>query len=136
MAKKATKLSIIAILVGCSPLLLLGSEGGMQTGWVFLIFTIPVGIGLGLWAFFLAFVMSIKGIARSRGTSTSHLIIAIAALVLLLVPAGIIPALLFNWLQDFWLLIFPIAGLVGFVLAIVTGYKAPPEKVATQVSGT
>lgn len=131
---------IAAILIAFSPLLLLlepeGSQGGAQTGWAFMFITIPLGFLIGFAAVVLAFIISIIGIVRSRGTSTSRLVIAIAALVLMISATGIVIPLtqLMSQTQFLWLVIFPIAGLVGFVLAIVTGFTAPPRKVATQVA--
>lgn len=131
---------IVAGLVAGSPFLLLlepeGSQGGAQTGWVFLFITIPLGFLIGLSAVVLAVIVSILGIVRSRGISTARVLIAITALALMLSSIGIIIPVTQSIpeSQYLWLLIFPAVGFVGFALAIVTGLMAPPRKVATEVA--
>ncbi len=134
---------ILAVLVAGSPLLLLtdaGPEGGAEAGWVFLFITIPAGVLIGLVALGLSVTVAIIGISRARGTSASHLAVAIAALVLMLLSTGIFIALVQS-MPEIWLVIFAAIGLVGFVLAIITGFLAPakpassPGNAATNEAG-
>jgi hypothetical protein len=120
---------ILALLIAGSPLLLLtdaGPEGGAEAGWVFLFITIPAGALIGLVALGLSVTVSIIGISRARGTSASHLVIAIAALVLMVLSTGVFIALVQS-MNEIWLLAFAAMGLVGFVLAIITGFIAPAK---------
>lgn len=120
---------IAAILVAGSPLLLAtgaGPEGGADAGWVFLFVSIPAGILIGLVALGLAIAVSIIGIARARGRSSSHLGIAMAALVLMVVSTGFFVALVQS--SEIGLLIFAALGIIGFVLAIITGFIAPAKQ--------
>ena len=73
---------ILAVLIACFPFIFLldDSDGELMGGaWIFLLITIPIGALIGLVALVLLIIVSIIGIVRSRGTSTVHLIIAIAA---------------------------------------------------------
>ena len=73
---------ILAVLIaGFSSIFLLDDSDGELMGgaWIFLFITIPIGALIGLVALVLLIIVSIIGIVRSRGTSTVHLIIAIAA---------------------------------------------------------
>ena len=123
---------ILALLIAGSPLLLLtdaGPEGGAEAGWVFLFITIPAGALIGLVALGLSVTVSIIGISRARGTSASHLVIAIAALVLMVLSTGVFIALVQS-MNEIWLLAFAAMGLVGFVLAIITGFTSPAKRMA------
>jgi hypothetical protein len=126
---------ILAVLIAGSPLLLLtdaGPEGGAEAGWVFLFITIPAGVLIGLVALGLSVTVSIIGISRARGTSASHLVIAIAALVLIVLSTGFFVALVQS-MNEIWLLVFAAVGLVGFVLAIITGFIAPAKTASAAV---
>jgi hypothetical protein len=135
---------ILALLIAGSPLILLtdaGPEGGAEAGWVFLFITIPAGALIGLVALGLSVTVSIIGISRARGTSATRLVIAIAALVLMVLSTGIFLVVVQS-MPEIWLVIFPAIGLVGFVLAIITGFIAPAKgataagSAATNEAGT
>ena len=129
---------VLAALIGLSPLLILlsgaaGSEFG-QVGWVFMFFTIPVGLLVSLVAFGLAIAVSIIGISRAKNRSTPRMLIAIGALVLMVVPTLCILVVL--WVgssgptpnEPILLAVFGVVGSAGFVLGVITGFIAPARK--------
>lgn len=120
---------VLAVLIGLSPLLVLFSGAGGadfdQVGWVYLFVTIPAGALLGLVAVVLSIIVSFIGISRARGTSTPRLIIAVcAAAAMLLSICGTVAALISS-IDPNLLLAFVALSLIGFILAMVTGFAAP-----------
>ena len=126
---------VLAALIGLSPLLILlsgaaGSEFG-QVGWVFMFFTIPVGLLVSLVAFGLAIAVSIIGISRAKNRSTPRLLIARRALVLMVLSLGGVTVLLATYGMSIDLnliAIFGLLGLAGIGLGVVTGFIAPARE--------
>lgn len=126
---------VLAALIGLSPLLILlsgaaGSEFG-QVGWVFMFFTIPVGLLVSLVAFGLAIAVSIIGISRAKNRSTPRMLIAIGALVLMVLSLGGVTILLATYGMSIDLnliAIFGLLGLAGIGLGVVTGFIAPARE--------
>ena len=126
---------VLAALIGLSPLLILlsgaaGSEFG-QVGWVFMFFTIPVGLLVSLVAFGLAIAVSIIGISRATNRSTPRMLIAIGALVLMVLSLGGVTVLLATYGMSIDLnliAIFGLLGLAGIGLGVVTGFIAPARE--------
>ena len=126
---------VLAALIGLSPLLILlsgaaGSEFG-QVGWVFMFFTIPVGLLVSLVAFGLAIAVSIIGISRAKSRSTPRMLIAIGALVLMVLSLGGVTVSLATYGMSIDLnliAIFGLLGLAGIGLGIVTGFIAPARE--------
>ena len=126
---------VLAALIGLSPLLILlsgaaGSEFG-QVGWVFMFFTIPVGLLVSLVAFGLAIAVSIIGISRARNRSGPRMFIAIGALVLMVLSLGGVTVLLATYGMSIDLnliAIFGLLGLAGIGLGVVTGFIAPARE--------
>ena len=126
---------VLAALIGLSPLLILlsgaaGSEFG-QVGWVFMFFTIPVGLLVSLVAFGLAIAVSIIGISRAKNRSTPRMLIAISALVLMVLSLGGVTVLLATYGMSIDLnliAIFGLLGLAGIGLGVVTGFIAPARE--------
>ncbi len=126
---------VLAALIGLSPLLILlsgaaGSEFG-QVGWVFMFFTIPVGLLVSLVAFGLAIAVSIIGISRAKNRSTPRMLIAIGALVLMVLSLGGVTVLLATYGMSIDLnliAIFGLLGLAGIGLGVVTGFIAPARE--------
>lgn len=126
---------VLAALIGLSPLLILlsgaaGSEFG-QVGWVFMFFTIPVGLLVSLVAFGLAIAVSIIGISRAKNRSTPRMLIAIGALVLTVLSLGGVTILLATYGMSIDLnliAIFGLLGLAGIGLGVVTGFIAPARE--------
>ncbi len=126
---------VLAALIGLSPLLILlsgaaGSEFG-QVGWVFMFFTIPVGLLVSLVAFGLAIAVSIIGISRAKNRSTPRMLIAIGALVLMVLSLGGVTVLLATYGMSIDLnliAIFCLLGLAGIGLGVVTGFIAPARE--------
>jgi len=68
--------------------------------------------------------------------TTVRLIIAIAATPLMTRPTGLLIAGYLNaWLTSFWALTFAAMGIVGVVLAIITGLTSPAKNGALHSSG-
>ena len=126
---------VLAALIGLSPLLILlsgaaGSEFG-QVGWVFMFFTIPVGLLVSLVAFGLAIAVSIIGISRAKNRSTPRMLIAMSALVLIVLSLGGVTVLLATYGMSIDLnliAIFCLLGLAGIGLGVVTGFIAPARE--------
>ncbi len=126
---------VLAALIGLSPLLILlsvaaGSEFG-QVGWVFMFFTIPVGLLVSLVAFGLAIAVSIIGISRAKNRSTPRMLIAMSALVLMVLSLGGVTVLLATYGMSIDLnliAIFGLLGLAGIGLGVVTGFIAPARE--------
>ena len=126
---------VLAALIGLSPLLILlsgaaGSEFG-QVGWVFMFFTIPVGLLVSLVAFGLAIDVSIIGISRAKNRSTPRMLIAMSALVLMVLSLGGVTVLLATYGMSIDLnliAIFGLLGLAGIGLGVVTGFIAPARE--------
>lgn len=126
---------VLAALIGLSPLLILlsgaaGSEFG-QVGWVFMFFTIPVGLLVSLVAFGLAIAVSIIGISRAKSRSTPRMLIAIGALVLMVLSLGGVTVSLATYGMSIDLnliAIFGLLGLAGIGLGVVTGFIAPARE--------
>ena len=126
---------VLAALIGLSPLLILlsgaaGSEFG-QVGWVFMFFTIPVGLLVSLVAFGLAIAVSIIGISRAKNRSTPRMLIAMSALVLMVLSLGGVTVLLATYGMSIDLnliAIFCLLGLAGIGLGVVTGFIAPARE--------
>jgi TRAP-type C4-dicarboxylate transport system permease small subunit len=143
---------LFAVLIAGAPFLLaLGADSESDTagGAVFALtfITIPMGAIVGLMAVTMLFVLSVIGVFRLRGESTVRRIIAIAAPILMMLPVGV-----FIWgsinafATEFdnvhsatpttWALMGAISlvGVVGVVLAIISGLTAPPRKAAVEGS--
>ena len=126
---------VLAALIGLSPLLILlsgaaGSEFG-QVGWVFMLFTIPVGLLVSLVAFGLAIAVSIIGISRAKNRSTPRMLIAMSALVLMALSLGGVTVLLATYGMSIDLNLIAIFGLLclaGIGLGVVTGFIAPARE--------
>ena len=135
---------LFAVLVACSPLLLAldaesdDSAGGAVFSLMFI--TVPIGILIGVMSVIMLTIVSIMGIGRARGTSVVRLIMAIAAPLLMVVPLVLLIIAAFNgWVSDEGkamsaAVIFGVTGLVGAVLAIITGLTSPAKNIA--VGGT
>ena len=133
MSIGATVTFILAVFVGTSPAVFATSEQG-DGGFVWILIFIPLAAVLGSVALVLALIVSIMGIARARGTSTARLVVAVAALVLMVFPVGIYLAIaFFDDVADIWFLMVPGAGLIGFILAIMTGFLAAPKGTASEL---
>jgi len=128
---------VLAALIGLSPfLVLLSGIGGSdfeQVGWVFMFFTVPLGLLLSLVALGLAIAVSVIGISRARHRSNARMLIAIGALVLMVLSLGGIAvtpgAYIFDVSEESRLIVvFGVLGLAGFVLGVVTGFIAPARE--------
>ena len=128
---------VLAALIGLSPFLVLfsgiGGSDFEQVGWVFMFFTVPLGLLLSLVAFGLAIAVSVMGISRARHRSNPRMLIAIGALVLMIVSLGGIAvspgAYIFDVSDESRLIaVFGVLGLAGFVLGVVTGFIAPARE--------
>ncbi|NQW72731.1 MAG: hypothetical protein HQ453_08365, partial [Actinobacteria bacterium] len=113
---------VLAALIGLSPfLVLLSGIGGSdfeQVGWVFMFFTVPLGLLLILVAFGLAIAVSVMGISRARNRSNPRMLIAIGALVLMVLSLGGIAvtpgAYIFDVSEESRLIVvFGVLGLAG-----------------------
>ncbi|NQW72733.1 MAG: hypothetical protein HQ453_08375 [Actinobacteria bacterium] len=131
---------ILAALIAGSPELLFREDTDgeyMGGGWLYYMVTIPIGALIGLVALVILIIVSSIGIARSRGTSTVRLIIAIAAPPLIILPIGLLLAGVLNeWMTNVWALTFAALGLVGIVLAVITGLTSPAKNVAVEGSAS
>ena len=120
---------VLAVLIGLSPLLVLfsgaGGAGFEQVGWVYMFVTIPAGALLGLVAVILSLIVSFIGISRARGTSTPRLIIAVCAAAAMLLSIIGTLAVFVASIDPSLLLAFVALSLIGFILAMVTGFSAP-----------
>jgi len=126
---------LVAALMAGSPFFFYGTNTGSDSGgeaaWAFFFVTIPIGAFMGLVAVMLLIIVSIIGIVRARGASTVRLIIASAAPILMILPAGFLIAGFVNfWLSSTWSLILAAMSLVGIVLAIITGFTSPAKRMA------
>jgi hypothetical protein len=135
MAIAAAGTMVLAALIGLSPLLVLlsgaaGPDFG-QVGWVFMFFTVPLGLLLSLVAFGLAIAVSIIGISRARKRSNPRMLIAIGALVLMILSLGGTAVLLVTYgmsIDPNLIAIFGLLGLAGIGLGVVTGFIAPARE--------
>ena len=136
---------LFAVLITGSPFLLAlaaesddNSSGGAAFALMFV--TVPMGAIIGVMSVIMLIIVSIMGIGRARGTSVVRLIMAIAAPLLMVVPLVLLIIAAFNgWVSDEGkaisaAVIFGVTGLVGAVLAIITGLTSPPKNIA--VGGT
>lgn len=137
MTIAATVTMVLAALIGVSPLLVLfsgiGGSDFVQVGWVFMFFTVPLGLLLSLLAFGLAIAVSVIGISRARHRSNPRMLIAIGALVLMVVSLGGIAVPLRAHIfavsdESSLIAVFGLLGLAGFVLGVVTGFIAPARE--------
>ena len=138
MSIAAVVIVVLAALIGSSPFLVAFSGTGgsdfEKVGWVFLFFTIPLGLLMSFVAFGLSIAVSIIGISRARNGSGPRLLIAIGALVLMVVPTLCILVVL--WVgssgptpnEPILLAVFGVVGSAGFVLGVITGFIAPARK--------
>ena len=136
---------LFAVLVTGSPFLLAlaaesddNSSGGAAFALMFV--TVPMGAIIGVMSVIMLIIVSIMGIGRARGISVVRLIMAIAAPLLMVVPLVLLIIAAFNgWVSDEGkaisaAVILGVTGLVGAVLAIITGLASPAKNIA--VGGT
>ena len=136
---------LFAVLITGSPFLLAlaaesddNSSGGAAFALMFV--TVPMGAIIGVMSVIMLIIVSIMGIGRARGISVVRLIMAIAAPLLMVVPLVLLIIAAFNgWVGEQGkaisaAVIFGVTGLVGAVLAIITGLTSPAKNIA--VGGT
>ena len=135
MSIAAVVIVVLAALIGSSPFLVAFSGTGgsdfEKVGWVFLFFTIPLGLLMSFVAFGLSIAVSIIGISRARNGSGPRLLIAIGALVLMVLSLGGVTVLLATYGMSIDLnliAIFGLLGLAGIGLGVVTGFIAPARE--------
>lgn len=104
---------------------LLGTDG------LLLFFTLPIGLVLGLLAALI--IVSIIGLARAWRTSTVHRVMALIALALAILGTALSFAWP-DWSEVGWWVVFPLMGLVGLVLFIITGFTGLGKKAPVKES--
>jgi len=114
---------ILAALIAGSPELLFREDTDgeyMGGGWLYYMVTIPIGALIGLVALVILIVVSSIGIAAPP---------------LIILPIGLLIAGVLNeWMTNVWALTFAALGLVGIVLAVITGLTSPAKNVAVEGS--
>lgn len=107
---------ILAVVVTLSPVTFLGGESGL-----FLLYTLPFGVLIGLPALVLTIVVAVIGISRSWRTSIVRRVLAAISIVSMLLTTIYIVGLVNAW-EDPWLDLTPVIGFLGFIMFIVTGF--------------
>ena len=116
---------VVTVVVTVAPLL--GGGDGLL-----LFFSLPLGLVLGLLAALI--IVSIFGLARAWRTSTVHRVMALIALALVIL--GTVFSFVWpDWSEVGWWVVFPLMGLVGLVLFIITGFTGLGKKVVVDELG-
>ena len=138
---------VLGLLIAASPFLLLlaggeDSEGGAALGWVFLFFTVPVGLLLTFVAIILILIAGIRGLAN--GSSRLFGILAIAGACGSLTSTIVMILLIFNiltvnsespFIPLLALALFTGALLIlGLVATFVLAFSSPTRSVESENS--